>query len=280
MRDDLEWLKSHSEGSGLRFRLDAPEQFLREGEHCRGAVWGQYGKAGVLLATNQRVLFFALRVWCGRSLRAEYDIVETVEVHQPNARSLTLHVFATGFDLAVQNITHANDLRRVVGAASEGVEQANASAGRVARFAGIAVTVSEISSAFGSGPLLGAHAEVDTGGNLSRSPRVGAVIAFGVLGLASSKTVDHRELYLSIAGEGFGFAIELPPRRVADARSFASRLNGAQLQAATQAPTPVAQSAPTDDPFEQLRKLAGLRDANLISDEQFEAKETEIPSRI
>jgi hypothetical protein len=276
MRDDIEWLKANSEGRVLRARLDGLEQFVRKGENCRAAVWGTYGKPGVLLVTTQRVLFHVLRA--PEASGVEYDAVETVEVHQPSAQSLTLHVFATTFDLAVQGITDTIDLRRVVGAIQEAIDQTNAAAGRLARFAGITVTPSEVRSDFGSGPLIGARAEVDTGGNLTRRPRVGYVLAFGVLGLAASKTVDERELYLSVEGQGFGFAIQLPPWRATEARSFASQLNGAQVGAAAQAPAAVPSGA--EDPFEQVRKLGELRDAKLISDDEFEAKKTEILSRI
>jgi hypothetical protein len=277
MREDIEWLKANSEGIGVRSRLDGLEQFVRKGEYCRAAVWGRYSKYGVLLATTERVLFHV--PGAPEASGAEYDAVETVEVHQVAARSLTLHVFARTFDLAVQGITDTTDLLRVVGVVQEGVDQANVAAGRLARFAGITVTASEVRSEFGSGPLVGARADVDTGGSLTRRPRIGYVLAFGVLGLAASKTVDQRELYLSVEGQAFGFAIQLPPWRVTEARSFASQLNGAQVGAVAQAPAVAATSGPAD-PFEQVRKLAELRDAKLISNDQFEAKRAEILSRI
>ncbi len=281
VRDDIEWLKAHSEGAAIRGRLDALTQYLREGEYGRGAVWGKHGKLGILLATNRGVLFSVPR--SSEAVGAEYDAIETIEVQEVNARSLTVHVFATTFDLAVEGINDFQDLKRTVAAASESVEQANAAAGRLARFAGITVSSSGVTSAFGAGPLLGARADVETGGTLTRRPRIGAVLVFGVLGLAASKTVDQRELYLSVEGQGFGFAIQLLPWRVAAARSFASRLNGAQAEAAARAPAaaqPLGPAPNLDDPFEQLRKLGELRDADLISTEQFETKQAEILSRI
>ena len=84
----------------------------------------------------------------------------------------------------------------------------------------------------GSGPLVGARANVEIDGNLMRKPRVGAVLVFGVLGLAASKTVDGREVYLSVECQGFGFVVRLPPWRAVEARTFASRFNGFQAQAA------------------------------------------------
>ena len=59
------------------------------------------------------------------------------------------------------------------------------------------------------------------------------------------------------------------------------RLNAptASPGAAAPAPAPVAASA-TPDPFEQLRKLGELRDAGILSTEEFEAKKAEILSRL
>jgi hypothetical protein len=280
MRDDIEWLKANSEGRAVRGRLDGLAPFLREGEVARGAAWGHHSKWGVLLATNRRLLFLANGA--PEASGADYDVLETIEVQQDGPRSLTAYAFATTFDLVVDGITDLPDLQRVVGAASEGIEQANAAAGRLLRFAKITVTATDVSSPWGSGPLVGARVNVETDGNLMRKPRVGAVVVFGVLGLAASKTVDGREVYLSVDGQGFGFALQLPPWRAAEARTFASRFNGFQAQAAAPASSTAehASSAPQEDPFDQMRKLGELRAADLISQEQFDAKRTEILGRI
>ncbi|WAC52024.1 SHOCT domain-containing protein [Frigoribacterium sp. SL97] len=45
-------------------------------------------------------------------------------------------------------------------------------------------------------------------------------------------------------------------------------------------PTPAATSAPTVDVIELLKQLGGLRDAGVITDEDFEAKKTELLSRL
>lgn len=123
---------------------------------------------------------------------------------------------------------------------------------------------------------------VETDGNLIRKPRVGAVVVFGVLGLAASKTVDEREVYVSVEGQGFGFALQLPPWRAAEARTFASRFNGFEAEAAIPMSSTAGHltSAHQDDPFEQLRRLGELRQADLISQEQFDAKRVELLGRI
>ena len=122
-------------------------KFMRDGEVARGAAWGHHSKWGVLLATDQRLLFLANGA--SEASGAEYDGLETLEVEQVGRRSLTAHAFATTFDLVIDGITEVPDLQRVVGAASEGIELANASAGRLLRFANITVTASEVSSPWG-----------------------------------------------------------------------------------------------------------------------------------
>jgi hypothetical protein len=280
MRDDIEWLKANSQGRAVRGRLDETVRFLRAGEVARGAVWGYCNKWGLLLATTQRLLFVI--PGAPEASGADYDVLENIEVEQAGPRSLTAHAFATTFSLVVERVTDVPDLQRVVGAASEGIEQANAAAGRLLRFAKITVTATDVSSPWGSGPLAGAHVNVDTEGNLTRRPRVGAVLVFGVLGLAASKTVDQREVFVSVEGQGFGFAVQLPPWRAAEARTFASRFNGIQAEAAMPMSSTAERTTPTpqDDPFDQLRKLGELREADLISQEQFDAKRVELLGRI
>ena len=39
-------------------------------------------------------------------------------------------------------------------------------------------------------------------------------------------------------------------------------------------------AAPTDDPLEQLKKLNSLKDAGIISDEEFNAKKAELLSKV
>jgi hypothetical protein len=254
MRDDIEWLKANSQGRAVQGRLDETVRFLRAGEVARGAVWGYCNKWGLLLATTQRLLFVI--PGAPDASGADYDVLETIEVEQAGPRSLTAHAFATTFSLVVERVTDVPDLQRVVGAASEGIEQANATAGRLLRFAQVSVSATGVSSPWGSGPLIGARVDVETDGNLTRKPRVGAVVVFGVLGLAASKTVDEREVYVSVEGQGFGFAVQLPPWRLAEARTFASRFNGFQAQAAAPTSSTAARLTPTpeDDPFDVRRR--------------------------
>lgn len=54
----------------------------------------------------------------------------------------------------------------------------------------------------------------------------------------------------------------------------------AKHRAVEPAATPAATSAPTVDVIELLKQLGGLRDADVITDEDFEAKKTELLSRL
>lgn len=67
------------------------------------------------------------------------------------------------------------------------------------------------------------------------------------------------------------------------ARAFVSLLQLAINQPAgapPQSPTPSASAPPSDDPMAMLTKLGALRDAGVLTEEEFIAKKTEILARI
>lgn len=60
-----------------------------------------------------------------------------------------------------------------------------------------------------------------------------------------------------------------------------ARLSGPQSQPAPPPPpTPLLDTPGSTDPIDQIRKLAELRDAGILSNEEFEAKKAEILSRM
>jgi len=70
-------------------------------------------------------------------------------------------------------------------------------------------------------------------------------------------------------------------RRVIQQNANTMRYEGQAPFAPPAAPPPAAAAAPpADDPVEQLRKLAGLKDAGILTEEEFAAKKAEILSRL
>ena len=77
------------------------------------------------------------------------------------------------------------------------------------------------------GPVAGAHATVETSGELSRRITATRLATTGVFALALKKKRGERQLSLTVTGTGFEFVVELDPDKQADARRFAARLNTA-----------------------------------------------------
>jgi len=145
-------------------------------------------------------------------------------------------------------------------------------------FAGVTITDGVIASQFGGGPVAGARATVDTAGQLTRRITATRLALVGPLALGLQKNIDGRELYLLIEGQGWGISVPVPATRGAEARAFAVRINAAST-AATSPPTATTQR-PGDDAVDQIRRLGELRDAGLLTDEEFEAKKTELLQRL
>ncbi|MDQ1521461.1 MAG: hypothetical protein QOI55_2534 [Actinomycetota bacterium] len=103
-------------------------------------------------------------------------------------------------------------------------------------------------------------------------PSVGAVVAFGVLGLAARR--NEKRAFLTLVTEAGDYLVEddehLPVELRALLAPFLERLDIKVAEAGND---------PTD-PIEQIRRLGELRDAGYITPEQFEAKRTELLGRI
>jgi hypothetical protein len=91
------------------------------------------------------------------------------------------------------------------------------------------------------------------------------------------KKTDNRKGYVVIDGPDFQWQIEyLPQLDLGRARKFVTAVNTAARSAAGPATTPA--TAPAPDPFDQLRKLAELRDAGIVTNEEFDAKKAQLLS--
>jgi len=119
----------------------------------------------------------------------------------------------------------------------------------------------------GGGSIIGATARVDQSG----SQRI---------------LRDTRQTYLTIEGPKVAIAAKLASNSggvVASARKFAAQVNGLAQQfggPAAAAPQPAPAAAPADSIPDQIAKLAGLRDAGVLTVEEFEAKKKELLDRM
>jgi hypothetical protein len=107
---------------------------------------------------------------------------------------------------------------------------------------------------------------------VTRRPRVGAVLAFGVLGLAASR--KEKCGYIALATDAGDFVLQvndlLPTEIRATLMPAVERLR--QLS---------GDSSPgVSDPVDQIKRLASLRDEGAITTEEFEAKKKDLLGRI
>ena len=93
------------------------------------------------------------------------------------------------------------------------------------------------------------------------------LVLTGPLALAWRKKTDTRELYLLVEGEGWAISVPVDPKKGAEARVFAAKINAAASSqaapAAAGAPAPEPSAPASSDALEQIRKLGELRDAGL-----------------
>lgn len=115
------------------------------------------------------------------------------------------------------------------------------------RFEGVEVKDGEIRHGRERVPLAGARLSVDTAGELDKRITATRLILTGPFALAFRKKKDRRELYLTVEGQGAAFVVELDPKKGADARKWAAKIN-ALASAAGPAPAPVAPSSSTPPP--------------------------------
>lgn len=100
-------------------------------------------------------------------------------------------------------------------------------------FGGISFNKDQVRHGFKKGPLAGARAEVATSGDIDRRITATRLVLAGPFALAMRKKKDHRQLFLTVEGEGFGFLVEIDPDKEKKARAFATKLNTAAHPPAT-----------------------------------------------
>ena len=103
----------------------------------------------------------------------------------------------------------------------EWAEQAN----YTGMFAGIVLKPDTITYKGTSGPVAGATARVESGADIRRRATATRVLAIGVFAFAMKKQVGH--VFLTVEGDGFEFAVEVPVKKESDARKFAAKVNSA-----------------------------------------------------
>jgi hypothetical protein len=145
-------------------------------------------------------------------------------------------------------------------------------------FAGIEIKDDRIESAQGGGPIAGARATVDAAGQLTARITATRLVLTGPLALGLRKKVDHRELYLIVEGGGWAISAAVDPDHGTKARAFAARINAAGSIAA--AAGSIEEPAAAIDIPDQIRQLGELRDAGLLTEDEFVAKKTELLERL
>ena len=103
------------------------------------------------------------------------------------------------------------------------------------------------------------------------------LLAFGVLGA----TKKRGGVYLTVEGHNFHSFGTITFRNERAAKKFAAKVNSTARQLLPSTPTPSDESstpsaAADDDPTDQLRKFAALRDEGVITTEDFEAKKKQL----
>lgn len=145
------------------------------------------------------------------------------------------------------------------------------------RFAGIVLTDDYIQHKDGSGPVAGARATVDTAGQMRHRITATRLVLTGPLALAWRKKKDDRELFLTVEGQGFAICVAVDPRDGKRARQFAARINSLASKASQSLPAPPSPPTPPEraemsSVADELRKLADLHAAGMLTSEEFETQ--------
>lgn len=74
-------------------------------------------------------------------------------------------------------------------------------------------------------PLAGAHATVETAGQITQRLSAPRIVGLGVFALAAPKRRDNRELYLHVDTLDGEFVVEVDPSKGVEARRFATAIN-------------------------------------------------------
>ncbi|MDQ3151991.1 MAG: SHOCT domain-containing protein [Actinomycetota bacterium] len=122
--------------------------------------------------------------------------------------------------------------------------------------------------------IVGVSARVEEVGGISSRSTLTRSVVPGMHGW--QKKSDDRKGYVVIDGPDFQWQIEYAPQfDLGGARKFVAAVNTAARAAAPAARPEVSTLAPVD-PLEQLRKLAELCDAGIVTDEEFNTKKAQL----
>jgi hypothetical protein len=119
-------------------------------------------------------------------------------------------------------------------------------------------------------PIGGVQATVENSGGIGGRSTLARTMVPGAHGW--QKKVDTRESWLMITGPSFQWAVKVEPMLSKAARQFAAQVTGAG-NAAAQAVQPAvpAQRPAGPSALDERRKLAELRDAGIVTAQEFEA---------
>ncbi len=145
---------------------------------------------------------------------------------------------------------------------------------RIIRLPGLASmgSLTNLTAEAESFPVAGVKAEVDQVGAVSARSTLTRTLVPGAHGW--QKKVDDREWWLTITGAEFQWVLKVEPMLKTLARQFAAKVTGTGNAAAAQsaagmpnlAESPTMQSSAMDE----LRKLSELRDAGVVSQQEFD----------
>lgn len=120
-------------------------------------------------------------------------------------------------------------------------------------------------------PIAGVQATVENSGGVGGCSTLTRTLVPGAHGW--QKKVDARESFLIITGPSFQWAVKVEPALSTFARDFAAKVTGAGNAAAARSGHPAAPGQQPAAPIamDELRELAELRDAGIVSPQEFEA---------
>lgn len=176
-------------------------------------------------------------------------------------------------------------LHRTVAATQLYAQQTQRTLAQTGFFAGVSFdeTKNRVKYRSDGGCLAGAVARVETAGDLHRRITATRLVLTGVFALALTKKRDTRELYLTVEGEGYAFAVAVKPSKGKEARAFAAKLNAAagrraardaavrRRTTATRPPQTSDEDAPGSALPDQLARLADLHSEGHLDDAEFAA---------
>lgn len=145
-------------------------------------------------------------------------------------------------------------------------------------FAGYRLEGPMLSKGLSSWKIAGAQAEFQHGADLGGRVTLTRVALTGVFALGLKK--DRSKVYIAVQlPDGQQVLIEGKAKEEKQARRFANQIQQAANHYAEK--EPAAPPAPAaDDPIEQIKKLADLREAGALTEDEFATKKAEILGRM